>query len=229
MKKYVMITTGIFSIMVLVAACGNIANADTNKNDPSDYDDLVVITDTTTTETTTTTTETTTSTSITTTTSLTTTSTTTTTTTTTETTTTTVDEHKAAVDDSGYYNMEFDMDEAHIEPLSEESDTTTTTTTVAVNDNSNETYLGYFRITGYVSTGNQTASGTWPSAGRTIAMNKAQLNSLGLEWGDTIRIDGLGTYTLEDCGCGSGVIDVFCNSVSACYDLTSHADAYLVN
>lgn len=228
MKKNVMIT-GIFSLMVLVAACGNIANADTNTDEPVD-DDLVVITDTTTTETTTTTTETTTSTSITTTTTSTTTTetTTTTTTTTTETTTTTVDEHKAAVDDSGYYNMEFDMDEAHIEPLSEESDTTTTTT-VTVDDNSNETYLGYFRITGYVSTGNQTASGTWPSAGRTIAMNRSQLDSLGLEWGDTIRIDGLGTYTLEDCGCGSGVIDVFCNSVSACYDLTSHADAYLVN
>ena len=226
MKKNVMITTGIFSVMVLVAACGNVA-ADTNKDEPVD-DDLVVITDTTTTETTTTTTETTTSTSITTTTTSTTTTETTTTTTTTETTTTTVDEVEAAVNDSGYYSMDLDVDDGYIEPLSEDSNTTTTTT-VAVEDNSNETYLGYFRITGYVSTGNQTASGTWPSAGRTIAMNRSELDSLGLEWGDTIRIDGLGTYTLEDCGCKYGVIDVFCNSVSACYDLTSHADAYLVN
>ena len=224
MKKNVMITTGIFSLMVLVAACGNVA-ADTNKDEPVD-DDLVVITDTTTTETTTTTTETTTSTSITTTTTSTTTTSTTTTTTTTETTTTTADEVEAAVNDSGYYSMDLDVDDGYIEPLSEDN-TTTTTTTVAVDEN--ETYLGYFRITGYVSTGNQTASGTWPSAGRTIAMNRSQLDSLGLEWGDTIRIDGLGTYTLEDCGCKSGVIDVFCNSVSACYDLTSHADAYLVN
>jgi hypothetical protein len=225
MKKNVMITTGIFSVMVLVAACGNVA-ADTNKDEPVD-DDLVVITDTTTTETTTTTTETTTSTSITTTTTSTTTTSTTTTTTTTETTTTTADEVEAAVNDSGYYSMDLDVDdEPYIEQLSEDNDTTTTTT-VTVDEN--ETYLGYFRITGYVSTGNQTASGTWPSAGRTIAMNRYQLDSLGLEWGDTIRIDGLGTYTLEDCGCKSGVIDVFCNSVNACYDLTSHADAYLVN
>ena len=226
MKKNVMITTGIFSVMVLVAACGNVA-ADTNKDEPVD-DDLVVITDTTTTETTTTTTETTTSTSITTTTTSTTTTETTTTTTTTETTTTTADEVEAAVNDSGYYSMDLDVDDGYIEPLSEDN-TTTTTTTVAVEDNSNETYLGYFRITGYVSTGNQTASGTWPSAGRTIAMNRSELDSLGLEWGDTIRIDGLGTYTLEDCGCKSGVIDVFCNTTNACYDLTSHADAYLVN
>ena len=55
MKKHVMITTGIFSLMVFVAACGNIANADTNKDEPVD-DDLVIITDTTPTETTTNTT-----------------------------------------------------------------------------------------------------------------------------------------------------------------------------
>ena len=185
-------------------------------------------------------------------TSSTTTSLTTTTTTTTETTTTAEEtefETEVTMDNPDYYSINFDItDEPYIEQLSEENDTTTTTvattsdsTTEETEDDeceveedydtsySNETYLGYFRITGYVSSGTKTASGTWPAVGRTIAMNKSQLNSLGLEWGDTIRIDGIGTFTLEDCGCKSGVIDIYCNSVSACYDLTSHADAYLVN
>jgi hypothetical protein len=113
--------------------------------------------------------------------------------------------------------------------------TTSVTTTVddtecveTVAESDEEIALGNFRITGYVSTGNKTASGVWPTVGRTIAMNKSQMKTLGLSYGDTIRIDGLGTYVLEDCGCASGRIDVFCSSVKACYALPSHADAYLV-
>ena len=114
---------------------------------------------------------------------------------------------------------------------SEEATTEESTTTVeeVVTEVENEVYLGNFRITGYVATGCKTASGTWPAAGRTIAMNKSQMNALGLEYGDQIRVDGLGTYTLEDCGCKSGRIDVFCNSVKECYALPSYLDAYLVN
>ena len=114
---------------------------------------------------------------------------------------------------------------------SEEVTTEESTTTVeeVVTEVENEVYLGNFRITGYVATGCKTASGTWPTAGRTIAMNKSQMNALGLEYGDQIRVDGLGTYTLEDCGCKSGRIDVFCNSVKECYALPSYLDAYLVN
>ena len=91
-----------------------------------------------------------------------------------------------------------------------------------------EVYLGNFRITGYVATGNKTASGEWPCAGRTIAMNKTQFKNLGLKYCDQIRIDGLGTFTLEDCGCKSGRIDVFVNSVKEAYALPSYLDAYLV-
>ena len=109
------------------------------------------------------------------------------------------------------------------------TDESTTTVEEVVTETVNEVYLGNFRITGYVATGCKTASGTWPAAGRTIAMNKSQMNSLGLEYGDQIRVDGLGTYTLEDCGCKSGRIDVFCNSVKECYALPSYLDAYLVN
>lgn len=57
-------------------------------------------------------------------------------------------------------------------------------------------------------------------------MNKGQMSSLGISYGDSIYIDGLGTYTVEDCGCKWGVIDVFCDTVPDCYALTSYADAY---
>lgn len=86
------------------------------------------------------------------------------------------------------------------------------------------TYLGNLKITGYVATGNPTASGCYPYVGG-VAMSR----SYGLPWGTTIYIDGLGYYTLNDCGCSYGVVDVFCDSVSECYDLTSWRDVYIVN
>ena len=86
------------------------------------------------------------------------------------------------------------------------------------------TYLGNLKITGYVATGNPTASGCYPYVGG-VAMSRGY----DLPWGTTIYIDGLGYYTLNDCGCGYGVVDVFCNSVSECYDITSWRDVYIVN
>lgn len=86
------------------------------------------------------------------------------------------------------------------------------------------TYLGNLKITGYVATGNPTASGCYPYVGG-VAMSR----SYGLPWGTTIYIDGLGYYTLNDCGCSYGVVDVFCDSISECYDLTSWRDVYIVN
>ncbi len=92
------------------------------------------------------------------------------------------------------------------------------------NSNGNMTYLGNLRITGYVATGSPTASGDMPYVGG-IAMSR----SYGLPYGTTIYIEGLGYYTLNDTGCATGVVDVFCNSVSECYALTSYADVYVVN
>ena len=85
------------------------------------------------------------------------------------------------------------------------------------------TYLGNLYITGYVATGNPTASGPYPYVGG-VAMSR----SYGLEWGTTIYIDGLGYYTLFDTGCSYGVVDVFCNTIPECYDLTSWRDVYIV-
>lgn len=86
------------------------------------------------------------------------------------------------------------------------------------------TYIGNLYITGYVATGNPTASGPYPYVGG-VAMSR----SYGFEWGTTIYIDGLGYYTLFDTGCSYGVVDVFCNTIPECYDLTSWRDVYVVN
>jgi hypothetical protein len=100
---------------------------------------------------------------------------------------------------------------------------------VVEEESANEVYLGNFRITGYIADpGAKTASGTIPDSSRTIAMNATQFRNMGLEYGDKIRVEGIGTFILEDCGCKSGRIDIFRDSEAACYALTPYADAYLV-
>ena len=128
----------------------------------------------------------------------------------------------------------FVVKETYIETTTTAVTTTVETTTVeeteVVEETANETYLGNFRITGYIADpGAKTASGTIPCSTRTIAMNKTQFKNLGLKYGDKIRVDGIGTFILEDCGCASGRIDIFRDSEAACYALTPYADAYLVN
>lgn len=86
------------------------------------------------------------------------------------------------------------------------------------------TYLGNLKITGYVATGNPTASGVYPYVGG-VAMS----SSYGFPWGTKIYIDGLGTFELFDCGCAYGVVDVFRSSESECYALTSYRDVYVIN
>ncbi len=89
-------------------------------------------------------------------------------------------------------------------------------------------YLGNLKITGYTATGNLTASGVMPYVGG-VAINSSFISDYGLSYGDTIYIDGLGYYTLNDTGCSYGVVDVFASTVDECYALTSYADVYLVN
>lgn len=89
---------------------------------------------------------------------------------------------------------------------------------------SDKTYLGSMRITGYVGTGNPTASGEMPYVGG-VALSTAY----NIPYGSRIYIDGLGEYVVNDTGCAYGVVDVFCNSVDECYALTSYADVYLLN
>ena len=91
-------------------------------------------------------------------------------------------------------------------------------------EESSMTYLGNLKITGYVATGNPTASGVYPYVGG-VAMS----SSYGFPWGTKIYIDGLGTFELFDCGCAYGVVDVFRSSEPECYALTSYRDVYVIN
>ena len=96
--------------------------------------------------------------------------------------------------------------------------------TEAVSQQEGMTLIGNLRITGYVDTGNRTASGEYPYVGG-VAMNRGY----GLPYGTKIYIEGLGTYTLNDTGCRYGVVDVFCNTEAECYALTSYANVYVIN
>lgn len=90
-------------------------------------------------------------------------------------------------------------------------------------ETSDRVYLGNMRITGYVATGNATASGEMPYVGG-VALS----TSYGISYGTHIYIDGFGEYVVNDTGCAYGVVDVFCNTIDECYALTSYADVYLL-
>lgn len=93
-----------------------------------------------------------------------------------------------------------------------------------------KTYVGTYYITGYDScyqcNGNNTgltASGTRLTVGRTCAANR---NDFAI--GTKLYIEGIGYRTVEDRGCGSGVVDVLCNNHSECNRITGHYKVYVV-
>ena len=101
---------------------------------------------------------------------------------------------------------------------SDSSASSTTTESPSASDTSSSsssgTYLGRFKLTGYCScsictgqwSGGSTASGTTPTAGRTIAMG-------GVPFGTKLMINGQ-VYTVEDRGTAYGHVDIFCSSHS---------------
>lgn len=73
------------------------------------------------------------------------------------------------------------------------------------------TRKGHFEVTAYTHTGNPTASGEYPVAGRTVASNDFPI-------GTRLRING-NIYVVEDRGgMGSGVIDLFMDSEQECVE-----------
>ena len=115
-----------------------------------------------------------------------------------------------------YYDESYEQDYESDNEYVEEYDT--------YNESGNMTLLGNLRITGYVETGYPTASGVYPYVGG-VAMS----TSYGIPYGSTIYIEDLGYYTLFDTGCAYGVVDVFCDTVDECYELTSWSNVYVVN
>ena len=91
------------------------------------------------------------------------------------------------------------------------------------------TYLGNFTLTAYCNcaqccgtAGNLTASGTVPSAGRTVAM-------AGVPFGTQLLING-NVYTVEDLGTPYGHVDIFFGSHSEALSFgLQHADVYQLN
>ena len=114
---------------------------------------------------------------------------------------------------------------------SDSSASSTTTGSPSASDTSSSsssgTYLGRFKLTGYCScsictgqwSGGSTASGTTPTAGRTIAMG-------GVPFGTKQMINGQ-VYTVEDRGTAYGHVDIFCSSHSEALSFgVQYADVY---
>lgn len=96
-------------------------------------------------------------------------------------------------------------------------------------DSGQGTYLGNFTLTAYCNcaqccgtAGNLTASGTVPTAGRTVAM-------AGVPFGTQLLING-NVYTVEDLGTPYGHVDIYCDSHETAlgFGLQS-ADVYQLN
>ena len=92
-------------------------------------------------------------------------------------------------------------------------------------------YLGLYYITGYDTcaaccgkTDGITASGTYATAGRTVAA------SLEFDFGTRLWIEGIGERVVEDRGgaIGGGRLDVVCNDHAECYSITGWYDVWLI-
>lgn len=96
----------------------------------------------------------------------------------------------------------------------------------------NDGYIGTFWITGYTAEegfpeGSETASGYGVRPGY-CALNDSHRRSLGIRYGNQIYVDGLGTYTVMDCGCGWGVVDIWVYTNAEAYSITGSYNVYLV-
>lgn len=113
----------------------------------------------------------------------------------------------------------------HTEVTTLETESTTyretETTTVVTETVPDYVLLGVFDTSGYVATGNPTASGVMPQINHTVAMNRTQMKELGIDYGTILYIENMGTFVVEDCGCPYNTIDIFCETVQECYDITS--------
>lgn len=93
-------------------------------------------------------------------------------------------------------------------------------------------YLGSFLITGYTAEagfpiGQATHSGA-PVGPGVCAMDYWQRISLGIEWGEQIYIEGLGTFTVLDSGCEWGVVDVWVPTNAEAFNMTNYYNVYLL-
>lgn len=96
--------------------------------------------------------------------------------------------------------------------------------------------LDRFKITGYTPTCKHCcgktdcigASGKKIVVGESVAMNRADMKSFGLEYGDKIYIEGIGERVIVDTGCDQGVIDVACDNHENCSAITGYRRVHYV-
>ena len=96
----------------------------------------------------------------------------------------------------------------------------------------NKQFIGYMKVTGYTAeegfyAGKLTASGH-PCEDGICAMNNTRRKELGIKYGDQIYIEGLGTYTVYDCGCSYNTIDIWLRTNREAYAITGHYNIYRV-
>ncbi|MCH1984424.1 hypothetical protein MCG98_17875 [Ruminococcus sp. OA3] len=115
------------------------------------------------------------------------------------------------------------------EPEQVEEEPESTETSSSSNSSSQGSYLGSFKLTAYCScskccgqwSGGSTASGTTPTAGRTVAMG-------GIPFGTKLMINGQ-VYTVEDRGTAYGHVDIFMGSHQQALNFgMQYADVYIV-
>ena len=127
-----------------------------------------------------------------------------------------------------------EAEEEYTEPEVQEEETYTEEAAEETSDSSDSssgqgTYLGNFMLTAYCNcaqccgtAGNATASGTMPSAGRTVAMS-------GVPFGTQLLING-NVYTVEDLGTPYGHVDIYCGSHEEALSFgLQYADVYQLN
>lgn len=135
------------------------------------------------------------------------------------------DSYSEPENDSSYSEQE--SDSSYEEPETETD--SSPESTESSSSSGSGTLLGNFKLTAYCNcatccgvAGNLTASGTVPSAGRTVAM-------AGVPFGTQLSING-NVYTVEDLGTPYGHVDIFFNSHSEALSFgLQYADVYQLN
>lgn len=123
-------------------------------------------------------------------------------------------EYTEDTSDSSDYYEEDTYDESDYADSTEDSSASEESQVSSESSSSGQgTYLGNFTLTAYCNcaqccgtAGNLTASGTVPTAGRTVAM-------AGVPFGTQLLING-NVYTVEDLGTPYGHVDIYCGSHS---------------
>lgn len=113
-----------------------------------------------------------------------------------------------------------------------EIETTTETTTLNSLAEQGKFYIGRMYITGYTAEegfpeGSATASGVGVQRG-ICAMNRFEMQELGISYGDYLYIEGLGRYQVMDCTADyiTNTIDIWVPTNEEAYSITGYREVY---